>query len=47
MGFNYYDAAWAEYEEIHGEEHPCRYFDRMAPRAHRPRYPVRRDDQNC
>jgi ribonucleoside-diphosphate reductase beta chain len=26
----YYEAAWTEYEEIHGEEHPYRYFDRMA-----------------
>lgn len=26
----YYDAAWAEYEDIHGEEHPRRYFDRLA-----------------
>ena len=30
-GNSYYDAAWARYEEIHGEEHPRRYFDRMAP----------------
>lgn len=27
-GNAYYDAAWAEYEAIHGEEHPYRYFDR-------------------
>lgn len=30
-GDSYYEAAWARYEEIHGEEHPHRYFDRMAP----------------
>jgi ribonucleoside-diphosphate reductase beta chain len=29
-GIEYYDAGWAEYEELHGEEHPYRYFDRMA-----------------
>ena len=29
-GNTYYDAAWAEYEDIHGEEHPRRYFDRLA-----------------
>jgi ribonucleoside-diphosphate reductase beta chain len=29
-GNSYYDAAWAEYERIHDEEHPHRYFDRMA-----------------
>ena len=29
-GNAYYDAAWAEYEDIHGEEHPRRYFDRLA-----------------
>lgn len=29
-GIDYYDAAWAEYEEIHGEEHPYRYFERLA-----------------
>ncbi|HEU4480996.1 MAG TPA: hypothetical protein VFS18_03850, partial [Actinomycetota bacterium] len=29
-GLACYDAAWAEYEEIHGEEHPYRYFERMA-----------------
>jgi ribonucleoside-diphosphate reductase beta chain len=29
----YYDNAWNEYEEIHGEEHPRRYFDRLAPAA--------------
>lgn len=26
----YYDQAWAEYERIHDEEHPYRYFERMA-----------------
>lgn len=30
-GNSYYDAAWTRYEEIHGEEHPHRYFDRMTP----------------
>ncbi|MGH2755083.1 MAG: ribonucleotide-diphosphate reductase subunit beta [Actinomycetota bacterium] len=29
-GLTYYDAAWAEYEKIHGEDHPYRYFERMA-----------------
>ena len=29
-GLTYYDSAWAEYEEIHGEDHPYRYFERMA-----------------
>ena len=29
-GIEYYDAAWAEYEVLHGEEHPYRYFERMA-----------------
>jgi ribonucleoside-diphosphate reductase beta chain len=29
-GNAYYDAAWADYETIHGEEHPRRYFDRLA-----------------
>lgn len=29
-GREHYDAAWAEYEEIHGEEHPRRFYDRMA-----------------
>lgn len=29
-GIAYYDAAWAEYEEIHGEEHPYRFFEEMA-----------------
>jgi ribonucleoside-diphosphate reductase beta chain len=26
----YYDAAWAEYEDIHKEEHPYRFYDRLA-----------------
>ena len=30
-GNSYYDAAWARYEEIHGEEHPRRFFDKMTP----------------
>lgn len=29
-GNAYYEAAWAEYEELHGEEHPRRFFDRLA-----------------
>jgi ribonucleoside-diphosphate reductase beta chain len=29
-GREYYDQAWAEYEAIHGEEHPRRFYDRMA-----------------
>jgi ribonucleoside-diphosphate reductase beta chain len=29
-GMAYYDAAWEQYESIHGEEHPRRFFDRMA-----------------
>jgi ribonucleoside-diphosphate reductase beta chain len=29
-GNRYYDAAWAEYEGLHNEEHPRRYFDRIA-----------------
>jgi ribonucleoside-diphosphate reductase beta chain len=29
-GYAYYEAAWAEYEEIHGQDHPYRYFERMA-----------------
>lgn len=29
-GLAYYDAAWAEYEEIHGVEHPRRFYDQMA-----------------
>ena len=29
-GLEYYDAAWAEYEEIHGVEHPRRFYDQMA-----------------
>jgi ribonucleoside-diphosphate reductase beta chain len=30
-GNAYYDAAWSEYETLHGEEHPHRFFDRLAP----------------
>lgn len=30
LGNGYYDAAWDEYENIHGEEHPYRFFDRAA-----------------
>ncbi|HEX2051744.1 MAG TPA: ribonucleotide-diphosphate reductase subunit beta [Actinomycetota bacterium] len=29
-GIAYYDDAWAEYEQLHGEEHPSRYFERTA-----------------
>lgn len=29
----YYENAWNKYEEIHGEDHPRRYFDRLAPAA--------------
>jgi ribonucleoside-diphosphate reductase beta chain len=29
-GNTYYEAAWDEYEQIHSEEHPRRYYDRMA-----------------
>ena len=32
-GNEYYDAAWSEYEQIQGEEHPYRYFDRLAGAA--------------
>lgn len=26
-GLMYYDAAWEEYEALHGETHPYRYFE--------------------
>lgn len=29
-GNAYYDEAWRDYEDIHGEEHPYRYFERVA-----------------
>lgn len=29
-GIGYYDEAWAEYEELHGEDHPRRFFDQLA-----------------
>jgi ribonucleoside-diphosphate reductase beta chain len=29
-GLEYYDAAWAEYEDLHGIEHPRRYYDQLA-----------------
>jgi ribonucleoside-diphosphate reductase beta chain len=32
-GLEYYDAAWIEYEDIHGEQHPYRYFERLAGAA--------------
>jgi ribonucleoside-diphosphate reductase beta chain len=30
LGNSYYDDAWSEYEEIHGIEHPHRFYDRLA-----------------
>jgi ribonucleoside-diphosphate reductase beta chain len=34
LGNAYYDEAWAEYERLHGEDHPRRFFDRLtAPTA--------------
>lgn len=30
-GNGYYDVAWSDYETLHGEEHPYRFFDRLAP----------------
>ncbi len=32
-GISYYDRAWADYEELHNEEHPYRFFERMAATA--------------
>jgi ribonucleoside-diphosphate reductase beta chain len=32
-GIEYYDEAWREYEQLHGEQHPYRYFDRLAGAA--------------
>ena len=32
-GIEYYNAAWDEYEQKHGEEHPYRFFDRLAGAA--------------
>ena len=29
-GLEYYDAAWAEYEDLHGTDHPRRFYDQMA-----------------
>lgn len=29
-GMGYYDEAWAEYEDLHGEDHPRRFFDQLA-----------------
>jgi ribonucleoside-diphosphate reductase beta chain len=29
-GNSYYDVAWSDYETLHGEEHPYRFFDRLA-----------------
>jgi ribonucleoside-diphosphate reductase beta chain len=28
-GISYYDASWTEYEDIHGVEHPRRFYDRL------------------
>ena len=33
LGERLYDAAWHEYEEIHGVEHPYRFFDRLGARS--------------
>ena len=30
-GFEYYDAAWKEYERIHDEDHPVRFYERLEP----------------
>lgn len=30
QGIEYYDAAWAEYEALHGVEHPRRFYDHLA-----------------
>ena len=32
-GSAYYESAWAEYEALHGEEHPVRYFERLQTAA--------------
>ena len=32
-GIEYYDTCWAEYEANNGEEHPYRFYDRMAAAA--------------
>jgi ribonucleoside-diphosphate reductase beta chain len=32
-GNSYYDAAWADYERIHDDEHPFRYYDRLEAAA--------------
>src|SRR5918992_498280 len=32
-GIEYYSACWAEYEDNFGEEHPYRFWERMAPAA--------------
>ena len=29
-GIGYYDSAWAEYEDLHGVDHPRRFYDEMA-----------------
>ncbi len=33
LGNSYYDASWEEYEAKHGEEHPHRFYDRLAGAA--------------
>ena len=30
QGRRHYDVAWSDYEKLHGEEHPYRFFDRAA-----------------
>ncbi|MFN2388048.1 MAG: hypothetical protein ABR575_00365 [Actinomycetota bacterium] len=30
-GIEYYEAAWNEYETLHQEDHPRRFYDRLAP----------------
>ena len=32
-GNEYYEAAWSEYERIHDEEHPVRFYERLEPAA--------------
>lgn len=32
-GNSYFEAAWNEYEKLHGEDHPARFFERMEPAA--------------
>ncbi|MCA1695650.1 MAG: ribonucleotide-diphosphate reductase subunit beta [Actinobacteria bacterium] len=30
QGLEYYDLAWAEYEDLHGRDHPRRFYDQLA-----------------